>query len=78
MKPGMPAKVFEMASSLMAALRKSPVPIVAAVNGLAAASGCQLVAACDIVICTEKSSFSTPGLVGFGNNFAAIILKQII
>lgn len=38
-----------------------PVPVTAAVDGLAAAAGCQLVAACDIAVCTEKSTFSTPG-----------------
>jgi enoyl-CoA hydratase/carnithine racemase len=32
------------------------------VNGLAAAAGCQLVASCDLVIATTKSSFSTPGV----------------
>lgn len=40
---------------------KSPVPVLAKVNGLAAAAGCQLVATCDIAICTQRSSFSTPG-----------------
>ncbi|XP_059474502.1 enoyl-CoA hydratase domain-containing protein 3, mitochondrial [Neocloeon triangulifer] len=58
---GMPARVFQLASGLMAAIRNSPVPIISAVNGLAAAAGCQLVAASDIVVCTEKSRFSTPG-----------------
>ncbi|CAB3365566.1 Hypothetical predicted protein [Cloeon dipterum] len=58
---GMPEKVFEMCSSLMAAIRNSPVPIISVVNGLAAAAGCQLAAASDIVVCSEKSSFSTPG-----------------
>ena len=45
----------------MRAISLSPVPVIAAVDGLAAAAGCQLIAACDIVICTETSSFSTPG-----------------
>lgn len=31
------------------------------VSGLAAAAGCQLVAACDISLATSRSSFSTPG-----------------
>ncbi|XP_016839534.1 enoyl-CoA hydratase domain-containing protein 3, mitochondrial isoform X2 [Nasonia vitripennis] len=53
--------VFEMCAQLMKAIDKSPVPVIAAVDGLAAAAGCQLVAACDIVVCTERSSFSTPG-----------------
>lgn len=45
----------------MQALIESPVPVIAAVDGLAAAAGCQLVAGCDIAVCTESSSFSTPG-----------------
>ncbi|XP_048510333.1 enoyl-CoA hydratase domain-containing protein 3, mitochondrial isoform X2 [Athalia rosae] len=56
---------FAIAENLMQALMRSPVPIIAAVDGLAAASGCQLVAACDIAVCTENSSFSTSG-VNFG------------
>lgn len=38
-----------------------PVPVIAQVNGLAAAAGCQLVAQCDIGICSDISHFSTPG-----------------
>lgn len=53
--------VFETCSELMRAISQSPVPVIAAVDGLAAAAGCQLVAACDIAVCTERSSFSTPG-----------------
>lgn len=54
-------QVFQRASDLMIQIMKSPVPILAKVDGLAAAAGCQLVATCDIAICTERSSFSTPG-----------------
>jgi len=54
-------KVFKLASELMISVIESPVPIIARVDGLAAAAGCQLVAQCDIAVCTEKSSFSTPG-----------------
>lgn len=57
--------VFEIASEIMLAIRDSPVPVIAAVDGLAAAAGCQLVAGCDIAICTQRSSFSTPGFVFF-------------
>ncbi|XP_077273933.1 enoyl-CoA hydratase domain-containing protein 3, mitochondrial [Temnothorax americanus] len=53
--------VFEICSELMRAISQSPVPVIAAVDGLAAAAGCQLIAACDIAVCTERSSFSTPG-----------------
>ncbi|XP_076627029.1 enoyl-CoA hydratase domain-containing protein 3, mitochondrial [Colletes latitarsis] len=54
-------EIFETCSEMMQLISQSPVPVIAAVDGVAAAAGCQLVAACDIVICTERSSFSTPG-----------------
>lgn len=54
-------EVFHLASKLMNSIIDSPVPIIARVDGLAAAAGCQLVAQCDLALCTEKSSFSTPG-----------------
>lgn len=54
-------RVFETATELMMEIRQSPVPIIAKVDGLAAAAGCQLIAACDLVVCTERSTFSTPG-----------------
>lgn len=56
-------QVFDKCADLMLSLSNLPVPVVAKVNGVAAAAGCQLVASCDIVIATQKSSFSTPGLV---------------
>lgn len=44
------------------------------VRGLAAAAGCQLVAACDFAVVSEKSSFSTPGYIksAYTNNFLTI------
>lgn len=58
---GLHRQVFEKATELMLEIIQSPVPIIAKVNGLSAAAGCQLVATCDLVICTKNSSFSTPG-----------------
>lgn len=55
------SKIFAKCSELMVSIRKVPVPVIAQVNGLAAAAGCQLVASCDVVIATSKSQFSTPG-----------------
>uniref|UniRef100_Q96DC8-2 Isoform 2 of Enoyl-CoA hydratase domain-containing protein 3, mitochondrial n=4 Tax=Homo sapiens TaxID=9606 RepID=Q96DC8-2 len=43
-------------------IRNHPVPVIAMVNGLAAAAGCQLVASCDIAVASDKSSFATPGV----------------
>ncbi|CAL1276009.1 unnamed protein product [Larinioides sclopetarius] len=53
--------IFKKCADLMVGLRDVPVPIIAIVNGLAAAAGCQLIASCDIAIATTKSQFSTPG-----------------
>lgn len=54
-------QVFEKCTELMLEIIQSPVPIIAKVNGLSAAAGCQLVACCDIVVSTKNSTFSTPG-----------------
>lgn len=54
-------QIFEKATELMLEIIQSPVPIVAKVNGLAAAAGCQLITSCDIVVSTKDSTFSTPG-----------------
>lgn len=65
--------VFETCAELMRTISQSPVPVIAAVDGLAAAAGCQLVAACDIAVCTERSSFSTPGY--FANSLSHYLLS---
>lgn len=36
-------------------------------NNIPAAAGCQLIAACDLVVCSDKSSFSTPGYLQIVN-----------
>ena len=54
--------VFSTCTNLMKLLMGCPVPIVAKVDGVAAAAGCQMVGMADIVICSSRSSFSTPGV----------------
>lgn len=54
-------KIFEKASELMLEIVQNAVPVLSKVDGLAAAAGCQLIASCDIVVATNKSTFSTPG-----------------
>lgn len=54
--------LFESCSSLMKLIVECPKPIIAEVNGVATAAGCQLVASCDLAISSEKSRFATPGV----------------
>ncbi|CAM5083613.1 unnamed protein product [Natator depressus] len=55
-------EVFDTCAEVMTLLQKLPVPVIAQVNGLATAAGCQLVASCDIAVASEKSQFATPGV----------------
>ena len=55
-------ELFDVCCELMAAIRDVPQPVVAAVDGIATAAGCQVVAACDLVVATEHSRFATPGV----------------
>lgn len=49
-------------AKLMQAIVEYPVPVIAEVNGLATAAGCQLVATCDLAIASEEAQFCTPGV----------------
>jgi enoyl-CoA hydratase/carnithine racemase len=49
-------------SAMMQAIVHLPKPVVAAVQGIATAAGCQLVASCDLAVASEAASFATPGV----------------
>ena len=51
--------LFQLCSRVMIKIAESEKPIVAKVNGIATA-GCQLVAACDLVVATKNPKFATP------------------
>ncbi|XP_003733340.4 enoyl-CoA hydratase domain-containing protein 3, mitochondrial [Callithrix jacchus] len=55
-------EVFQTCAEVMMLIQNHPVPVIAMVNGLATAAGCQLVASCDIAVASDKSSFTTPGV----------------
>ncbi|XP_069763621.1 enoyl-CoA hydratase domain-containing protein 3, mitochondrial [Narcine bancroftii] len=55
-------QVFAVCTEVMSLLQDIPVPVIAKVNGLATAAGCQLVASCDIAVVSDKSKFATPGV----------------
>ena len=41
---------------------KNPKPTIAAIDGVATAAGCQLIASCDLAYASEKAQFATPGV----------------
>jgi enoyl-CoA hydratase/carnithine racemase len=56
------ARLFDSCIRMMEVISEIPQPVIARVHGVAAAAGCQLVASCDLVVATESSRFSTPGV----------------
>jgi enoyl-CoA hydratase/carnithine racemase len=56
------AALFARCSGVMQQIRRLPQPVIARVQGLATAAGCQLVAACDLAVATTEARFATPGV----------------
>ena len=56
------ADVFAACTRVMEAIRLLPKPVIAQVQGLATAAGCQLVATCDIAVAADTAAFATPGV----------------
>ncbi|MFG1286427.1 enoyl-CoA hydratase [Xanthobacter versatilis] len=54
--------VLKRCATLMTAIVRLPQPVIAAVEGMATAAGCQLVASCDLAVAGEKARFCTPGV----------------
>ena len=54
--------LFTQCSKLMQTIVRHPKPIIAQVQGIATAAGCQLVASCDLAIASSTARFATPGV----------------
>jgi enoyl-CoA hydratase/carnithine racemase len=55
-------ELFAKCSRMMQTITSLPQPVIARVQGAAAAAGCQLVAQCDLAIASEAAKFTTPGV----------------
>jgi enoyl-CoA hydratase/carnithine racemase len=55
-------QIMNACSAMMQAVVHLPKPVVAAVQGIATAAGCQLVASCDLAVASEAAGFATPGV----------------
>src|SRR6201994_1087208 len=56
------AKTMNACSAMMQAIVKCPNPVIAAVQGIATAAGCQFVASCDLAVASEDAQFATSGI----------------
>lgn len=55
-------RIFDVCSELMQKIQSIPQPVIAQVQGVATAAGCQLVATCDLAVASEDATFATPGV----------------
>ncbi len=56
------AHIMNACSAMMQSIVRLPKPVIAAVQGIATAAGCQLVASCDLAVASEQARFATPGV----------------
>src|SRR6516162_441630 len=55
-------EVFDVCTELMTRIQTIPQPVIAQVQGIATAAGCQLVATCDLGVASDQAAFATPGV----------------
>ena len=55
-------QLFELCTKVMTAIRSLPQPVIARVQGIATAAGCQLVATCDLAVASEDARFAVSGV----------------
>jgi enoyl-CoA hydratase/carnithine racemase len=55
-------KLFAQCSEVMLAIQRLPVPVIASVQGIATAAGCQLVAMCDLAVASSTAKFAVSGV----------------
>ncbi len=55
-------KLFDQCSKLMLSIQQMPQPVIARVQGIATAAGCQLVAMCDLAVASSEAKFAVSGV----------------
>ena len=71
--------LFQQCSQLMQSIVNLPVPVIAEVQGLATAAGCQLVASCDLAVASENAQFGVSGInLGLFCSTPAVALSRAI
>lgn len=71
--------LFSKAGEIMVRIKNLPQPVIASVHAVAAAGGCQLVAACDLAVASEKAGFAVSGIkLGLFCSTPAVALSRNI
>lgn len=71
--------LFALCSQTMQTIRGLALPVIAQVQGLATAAGCQLAATCDLIVAAESASFATPGIrIGLFCSTPAVALSRAV
>lgn len=71
--------LFDRCSRVMKTLESLPQPVIAAVQGIATAAGCQLVATCDLAVAARSARFATSGInLGLFCSTPAVALTQTL
>ena len=55
-------RIFDVCTELMTKIQSIQQPVIAQVQGIATAAGCQLVATCDLAVASDQAQFATPGV----------------
>ncbi len=73
------ADLFQRCSAMMLKIAKLPVPVIAEIQGMATAAGCQLVAQCDLAVAADTSTFAVSGVnLGLFCSTPAVALSRTI
>eukprot|EP00111_Clytia_hemisphaerica_P020293 TCONS_00059798-protein len=73
------SQIFNRCTEVMNLVQDIDVPVIAEVRGVATAAGCQLVATCDLAICSDTSKFAVPGvLIGLFCSTPAVALARAV
>ena len=73
------AEIFDRCAELMQQVQAIPQPVIARVQGIATAAGCQLAATCDLVVAEEAARFGTPGVkIGLFCSTPMVAISRVI
>src|SRR5690606_537557 len=71
--------LFATCTEVMELIRQLPQPVIAEVQGLATAAGCQLVATCERVVASVDAAFATPGVkIGLSCTTPAVAVSRAL